>query len=81
MFSVPGRVYYREATSTGEDPSHPPCAAVDGTPLSFWLSTGLFPQTLMIRLVRPIVVYEVSQALWRGGEKSVIMASMLFLPQ
>ena len=42
------------------DPSHPPCAAVDGVLASFWLSTGLFPQTLTIRLQRPVAVYEVT---------------------
>jgi len=49
----------REASSTGVDPSHPPRAAVDGVFASFWLSTGLFPQTLTIRLQRPVAVYEV----------------------
>lgn len=49
----------RDATSTGVDPLHPPWAAVDGALASFWLSTGLFPQTLTIRLQRPVVVYEV----------------------
>lgn len=35
---------------------------MDGVLASFWLSTGLFPQTLTIRLQRPVAVYEVIQA-------------------
>eukprot|EP00903_Cladosiphon_okamuranus_P008685 g8321.t1 len=53
---------FGEASSTGVDPSHPPSAAVDGVLASFWLSTGLFPQTLTIRLQRPVAVYEVMVA-------------------
>ncbi|CAM9249547.1 unnamed protein product, partial [Pylaiella littoralis] len=51
-----------EVASTSVDPSHPPSAAVDGVLASFWLSTGLFPQTLTIRLQRPVAVYEVMVA-------------------
>lgn len=59
LHASPRPCLIREASSTGVDPSHPPGAAVDGVLASFWLSTGLFPQTLTIRLQKPVAVYEV----------------------
>lgn len=36
------------AYATSSDPHHPPSAVLDGSPATFWSTTGLFPQELAL---------------------------------
>lgn len=36
--------------ATSLDPEHPPSAAVDGKDASFWMTTGMFPQEIIVAL-------------------------------
>ena len=38
---------------TSADPRHGAASVIDGDARTFWLSTGLFPQELLIRLAEP----------------------------
>eukprot|EP00669_Euglena_mutabilis_P011525 TRINITY_DN6150_c0_g1_i1.p3 TRINITY_DN6150_c0_g1~~TRINITY_DN6150_c0_g1_i1.p3 ORF type:complete len:146 (+),score=53.85 TRINITY_DN6150_c0_g1_i1:91-528(+) len=47
--SVPLEVLYH----TGSDPRHPPALMVDGGERSFWVTTGMFPQEVLLGLKGP----------------------------
>ncbi|XP_053726772.1 intraflagellar transport protein 25 homolog [Synchiropus splendidus] len=39
--------------TTSSDENHPPENIIDGNSKTFWMSTGLFPQEIIIRLAEP----------------------------
>jgi len=50
--SAGGKVY----VTTSVDPEHPGGHALDGKPATFWISTGLYPQELILELGLPGVL-------------------------
>ncbi|KAH6580611.1 hypothetical protein BASA60_002795, partial [Batrachochytrium salamandrivorans] len=49
----------RLALATSEHPKHPPSNILDGNIKTFWVSTGLFPQQLIVTLAAPALVSKI----------------------
>ncbi|KAH6598001.1 hypothetical protein BASA61_002986 [Batrachochytrium salamandrivorans] len=61
----------RLALATSEHPKHPPSNILDGNIKTFWVSTGLFPQQLIVTLAAPALVSKIIISSMKVGHLSV----------
>ncbi|KAI8998035.1 galactose-binding domain-like protein [Gaertneriomyces semiglobifer] len=62
MTAIPPRVYSGISSATSHHPSHPPQHALEPSPAKWWITTGLYPQELVLTLADPVKVSKIKLA-------------------
>mmetsp|Transcript_51984 Transcript_51984/g.137318 ORF Transcript_51984/g.137318 Transcript_51984/m.137318 type:complete len:213 (+) Transcript_51984:120-758(+) len=66
-----GRVFF----ASSRDPGHPPENAIDGRDGTYWISTGLYPQEIILQVSRPTIVASVKLTTTRVRAVTVEVSS------